>query len=472
MKLALLNLAFVIMPTVGNAQNTDQVAMTINGKPVTKGEFEYSYRKNNAQGMPDHKSVAQYVDLFVNYKLKVEEALAQRLDTLSTFRAEYKDLMAQQVRPKMITNDDIERRARQMYDEVKHRVDSTGGMVKVAHILLMMKQTATADEQKTTKQRIDSIYNALKNGASFADMARKYSQDQGTAGNGGELPPIIKGQTFPEFEETAWSLHNGEISIPFTSPAGWHIVKKDAAMPFYDYASQHDDILKYISQTDIKDNIIDEKIYQTAKDQHISTDDVIENKLKELESSDSTLTYLMQEYHDGLLLYDVSNKNVWQKARKDKEGQERFFNKNKKKYKFDSPRFRGIAYETRHEDDIKAVKKAVKKAPFEKWPSILRTTFNADSVKRIKVTVGMFKKGDNVLVDKEIFRTDTTITPDKEYPHHAVYGKKLKKPQSMEDVSEQVIADYQEMKEKEWVEQLRRKYNVEINRQVINSIKE
>ena len=57
-----------------NAQQNDPTIMTINGQPVSRSEFEYSYNKNNSEGVIDKKTVDEYVDLFINYKLKVAAA--------------------------------------------------------------------------------------------------------------------------------------------------------------------------------------------------------------------------------------------------------------------------------------------------------------------------------------------------------------------------------------------------------------
>ena len=79
------------------AQSSDPTIMTINGVPVPRSEFEYSYNKNNGEGVIDKLSVDEYVTLFVNYKLKVAAALDAKLDTLSSFRQEYAMYRDQQV---------------------------------------------------------------------------------------------------------------------------------------------------------------------------------------------------------------------------------------------------------------------------------------------------------------------------------------------------------------------------------------
>ena len=70
-----------------SAQTADPVIMTINGKPITRGEFEYSFNKNgNVEGAVEKKTVEEYVDMFINYKLKVAAAEAAQLDTLTSFK--------------------------------------------------------------------------------------------------------------------------------------------------------------------------------------------------------------------------------------------------------------------------------------------------------------------------------------------------------------------------------------------------
>ena len=100
----IISLATMLLSSVmAFAQQNDPVIMTINGNPIHRSEFEYSYNKNNTDGVIDKKSINEYVDLFVNYKLKVQAALDAKLDTLSSFKQEFMTYRDQQVRPTMIT---------------------------------------------------------------------------------------------------------------------------------------------------------------------------------------------------------------------------------------------------------------------------------------------------------------------------------------------------------------------------------
>ncbi len=450
----------------------DPVVMTIAGKPVLRSEFTYLYNKNNTGDVMERKSVKDYVPLFVDYKLKVQAAMDARIDTLKSFQKELAAYRDQQVRPRMIDSTDIEAAARRIYENSRRRIDDNGGLVRVAHIFVRTPQKASEKEQSACKERIDSLYDVLLKGGNFSELAKRYSQDPRSAAQGGEIGYIAKGQTFKEVEDQAFSLDAGQISQPFLSPAGWHILKVEEKRKFFPYEQQRPIILKYIDRRGLRERIITKKIDTLARQQHMSTEELLARKRLEMTAKDSNLKYLIQEYHDGLLLFEISNRRVWNLAQMDSVGQERYYKKYKKLYRWDEPRFKGIAYHTRTASDIKAVKTSLKGVPFEEWAKTLDSTFNTDSVLRIHVVKGFFKKGDNALVDSCVFNVDTVAETIKSFPYRSVYGKKLKKPESVEDVRPQVIADYQEELEKQWVEQLRKKYPVEINEQVLATVKE
>ena len=461
----------LLMAAVANAQsNNDPTIMTVNGQPVSRSEFEYSYNKNNAEGVIDKKNVEEYLDLFINYKLKVEAAKDAHLDTLTSFKEEFSSYRDQQIRPAFVEDADVEAEAQRIYAETQHRIDSMGGMVKPSHILLMVGQRATEEQQQAAKVRIDSIYQALKAGADFADMARRLSDDKASARNGGELPWITKGQTLPDFEKTVFALEVGQMSEPVLTQAGYHIIKLNEKGGFFPYDSVHADILRFIDQRNMRDGIAVRKVKELAEAEGVSSEDVLVRKMNEMTAKDSELKYLIQEYHDGLLLYEISNKLVWDKAVKDEAGLANFFKKNKKKYAWEAPRFKGMAYHVKDQADVKAVKNAVKGLPFDQWAEKLRTTFNNDSVLRIRVEKGIFKQGDNALVDREVFKKDTTVKTIEKFPIDAVYGKKLKAPQEYQDVRGQVVADYQEQLEKEWVAELRKRYAVKVDEAVLKTV--
>ena len=471
MKFKSLLAAMLIVASSAGAQTADPVVMTINGNPVLRSEFEYSYNKNNSETVVDKKSVADYVPLFVNYKLKVLAAEAAGIDTTSAFRKEFLSYRDQQVRPSFINDDDVEAEARKIYKETQTRIDSNGGLVRPSHILLMLKQNATQAEQDAAKLRADSIYTALVKGADFADLARRLSDDKGSASRGGDVSWVQKGQTVKEFEDVVFAMKKGELSKPFLSPFGYHIVKLMDKQNFFPYDTLRADIRRFIDQRGLRDHIVSQKLDSLAKAAQPATtvQSLLDKRADEMAAKDPALRNLIREYHDGLLLYEISNRLVWDKAAKDEAGLAAFFKKNRKRYAWTEPRFKGIAYNCKNAADVEAVKRSIKKVDFDDWAETLRKQFN-DSTLRIKVVKGIFKKGDNALVDREIFQVDTTYTAPKGYEHTAVFGKKLKAPKTYDDVRELVVADYQEYLEKQWIADLRKQYPVVLNEEALATV--
>ena len=466
-------LASLFMCAAANAQTVDDpVIMTVNGEPVLRSEFEYSYNKNNSEGVIDKKSIDEYVDLFINYKLKVCAALDAKMDTMKSFINEFHQYRDQQLRPLMVTDDDMEAEARKVYDEtVKHI--GPDGLIKTSHILLRVEQQAPQADWDAAKLRADSIYKALKNGADFAEMATKFSQDPGSARQGGQLPFVQHGQFVKEYEDAAFALQPGEMSEVVQSPFGYHIIRMDERKQMEPFEFHHDNILKWLEQRNARERIAAQKVDEMVKDSDgkLTKEQIMDQKADEFSANDTELKYLIREYHDGLLLYEISNQLVWDKAAKDEAGLAKYFKKHKKNYAWDEPRYKGMAYHVKEQGDVKAVADCVKKLKFDKWAEALRSTFNADSVIRIRVEKGIFKKGDNALIDSVVFKKDTTVAKVKDYPIDAVYGKLLKKgPEDYTDVRGQVVADYQEMLEKEWVARLRRQYTFEVNKDVLETV--
>jgi peptidyl-prolyl cis-trans isomerase SurA len=462
--------ALIACCTMVWAQN-DPTIMKINGQPISRSEFEYSYNKNNSEGVIDKKSVEEYVDLFVNYKLKVAAAFEAGLDTMQTFKKEFLSYRDQQIRPTFITNADVEAEAMKIYKETQERIDGNGGMVKTAHILLAAKQQAPKEDVEKARMRADSIYNVILNGGDFAELARKYSDDKRSGMNGGELGWIQKGVTVKEFENAIFNMKVGEISQPVESPFGFHIIRVEDKGNFFPYDSVHADILKFIEQRGIRERIIDEKLKSLAAETEGATvESLLDERTKELEANDLELKYLNKEYFEGPLLFEISSRTVWDKAAKDEKGLAEYFKKHKKNYKWEEPRFKGMVYHVRDAADVKAVKNCVKGLAFDKWAERLRTTFNSDSIHRIRVEKGIFKKGDNAFVDKLVFKTDANPKKLDEFPIDSYYGKVLKAPEDYTDVRPLVTADYQEELEKAWVEELRKKYEVIVYPDVLSTV--
>ena len=181
----------------------------------------------------------------------------------------------------------------------------------------------------------------------------------------------------------------------------------------------------------------------------------------------------MAEYHDGILLFDVSLANVWDKATQDTAGLRNYFGQHRDKYKFTEPHYKGRVIYCRDVETMKAAKGIVKNATPDSINSYLNKRLNLDSVPSVKVEKGMWRAGQNKAVDKYGFKLKKAeYEPSAEYPYVFVAGSVLKAPTEYLDVRGEVTADYQDYLEEQWVKQLREKYQVVINQEVFDKIKE
>lgn len=448
----------------------DPVLMVINGHEITRGEFEYSYNKNNAEGVLDKKSIQDYVPLFVNFKLKVEAAKDAGIDTIAAIRREIEGYREQMVIASLVDSDFIERKARETYQQTADRFAGQD-MLTASHILVLMRQDADAQAQARAKERIDSIYRVLQEGADFAEVARQCSDDKMSAARGGRLGEFGKGMMIPDFEQAAYALQAGEMSAPVKTTVGWHIIKMEDRHPFESYEYHREAILKFLDKRGIREASASALVDSTAKRRGLTREETMSQYLQELMDSDAEQRYLAQEYYDGTLMYEISKTHVWDPAARDEAGMSRYFETHRADYDWDSPRFRGLVVHAKDKATLKRAKQLTKGRAERDWATAVTTGLNTDSVKVVRVEHGIFAKGQNKAVDKLAFKDKSaTIKPSKTYPEVGIVGKKLKRPETYEDVKGQVSADFQRQKEKEWVESLRRIYSVYVDEAVLATV--
>ena len=470
-KLISLLCALVALQTVG-AQTDDPVVMTVNGVDVTRSEFEYSFNKNNTDLVVDKKSLDEYVELFVNYKLKVAAALDAQLDTMETFKKEVADYRSQQAEEYLVDNDFIEREARNTYQQTAERI-GPDGQFKAAHILVRLTQQATPREQAQAKLRIDSIYAALKAGADFAEMAEAHSEDPGTAREGGMLPWLTRGQLLREFETAALALQPGEMSEPVLSPVGYHVIYMSERKPFEPYEYHRASILQFLEQRGIRAHAKRSMGQKLAAEMggKVTPEEALAKAEMELDAKYPEFGFLMKEFYEGSLLYEISTREVWNKAAEDTEGLEKYFKKNKKSYNYDEPVYRGLVVHCVSDDVLKKVQKLVKKQPQKEWVKVIREAFNSDSLLQVKMVRGPFKATQNMYADYYAFEQGERPDTVAGFPVTGVVGKLQKKgPDSYEDVRGPVTADYQNYLEQLWVKELRKRYAVTLYPEALETV--
>ena len=204
--------------------------------------------------------------------------------------------------------------------------------------------------------------------------------------------------------------------------------------------------------------------------ERLATQGVLDLEKSNLDKKYPEFHNLINEYRDGMLLFEISNKEVWGKASTDTEGLARFFKKNKKKYTWDEPRYKGFIVSCANDTVAREVKKRMKKISFDSSVADIENEFNTDSLIRVSIRKGLFVKGDNAIVDELVFKGEPAQR-DEKLPVVFVSGKKLKNPEAYTDVRGQVTADYQEYLEKQWVARLNDDATVVINEDVLKTIK-
>ncbi len=454
-------------------QAADPIVMTVAGEDVTRSEFEYNFNKNNTEAVVDKKSVREYADLFAAYKLKVRAALDARMDTASAFQKEFRHYRNLQVRPMLVPEVVMEQQCHDYYNGMVQVLDGKD-LIRPAHILVLVPQNATEQETEQKRLRMDSIYNVALQGGNFEDLALRHSDDAQSARNGGALPWIGPGDTMKEFEDVAYSLRTGEISKPFLSPVGYHVVKMLGRKQLEPFDTLHPQIHRFLERRGVHERLATDALDEIMKKygSEYTVDQVLDMETERLCKENADLRYLVREYHDGLLLYELCSTRIWEPAKADTAGIERFFKENKKNYAWDKPRFNGMIYYCVNEADVKKVKKALKKVKDDaQWIQTVRGQFNADTV-TVRMDKRLFVEGSNGNVDAMVFRVKgKEVKPLEGYPYCGIVGKMLKKgPAKWTDVGAKVVEDYQKYREEEYVQELRKKYPVVIHEDVLSTV--
>lgn len=454
----------------------DPVVMTINGRPVTKSEFLYSYNKNgNVEGAVEKKTVKEYIPMFVNYKLKVAAAESAHLDTLSSFKREFLTYRDMQLTPFMVDQQFIDSIAHVVYDNTVKALNGKD-LLRPAHILIQLKQKASDAEKAAAKAKADSIYDALQHGADFAEMAEKYSNDLGTASKGGQLPLIGPGTTVKEFEEAAYALKQGETSKPVLSPFGYHIIRMTERKQLDPFEKLQPEILVSLKRQNIEEASAEQRIKRIvdASKGRLTREAVLDSVMNAHINDNADLRYLIQEYHDGLLLYEVSKRQVWDVAATDTLGLERWFKAHRKDYAWKEPSFKGYVFHCKNAKDAKAAKKFLKAYindnAYGEWRSAVKQRFNADSVTVSVSGPYLCTKGQNAFVDAYAFKSDKAPKTPAGFMVSGVSGKVLKQPKTWLDAKAQVTADYQADKERIWVDGLNKRFAVKLNDEVLGTL--
>ena len=212
------------------SQKKSKVLLTIDGEKITVSDFKRVYEKNlDAIDNEDAKDVEKNLDLYINYKLKVKEAYHIKLDTLPSYRKEIETYKNQLSAPYMQDTVFINKLVKDAYFRTKNEV-------KAQHILIKTPKSLTPKDTLLAYQKITEIRNRVLNGEDFEIVARETSEDpsarddakSGRKGNNGNLGYFSAFRMLYSFETAAYNTKVGEVSKPFRTRYGYHILKVDA----------------------------------------------------------------------------------------------------------------------------------------------------------------------------------------------------------------------------------------------------
>ena len=196
-----------------------QNVLTIDSQNISLEEFKNVFYKNNNNTELTKEYLDEYMQLFVNFKLKVKEADELGLDTIAAFISELDGYRIQLAKPYLKNKEFDENMLTEAYDRMKQDI-------KASHILISVDEKATTQQEKEAYDKVLAIRSSiLANTISFAAAAKKNSDDKSALTNDGNLSYFTAFMMVYDFESAAYSTEIGEISMPVKTKYGYHIIK-------------------------------------------------------------------------------------------------------------------------------------------------------------------------------------------------------------------------------------------------------
>lgn len=649
MKQSLFSMVLITGMAFGLMAQESPVLLSIGDDPVTLDEFERIYKKNNNEASLNKQTPEEYLELFINFKLKVKEAETLGMDTTRKFIDELEGYRAQLAKPYMTDEETKEEMMKEAYEraqldvrashiliklpgnptpddtlaayekimEIRERiingegfetvaratsddasVQQNGGdlgyftvfsmiypfetmayttaigeisepfntnygyhiikvvdrrpargQVKVAHIFVRTPEAMNEAQKENAYEKTQLIYDSIQSGVDFGKLAMDNSEDPGSAKNGGEIPFFGTGRMIPEFENVCFALEEaGDYSKPFKSFYGWHIVKlidkkgvgsyeemeptlqeqinrgargahrteryisklKDeygytenleALEPIYaavdtsllfgmwkanelKYSSAEllkisdkqvtaGEFAEYVESTQNRGKSRDPRSYVDELYKLFSDDQVMKYEEANLPEKFPEFKYIYQEYHDGILLFDIMDQQVWSMAVSDTLGLEAYHEAHKNDYMWKA-RTEAILVSCSEESDMAGVRKAYKKILKGRLDeAALNAKYCAnDTLACISLTQLLVEEGENEMVDAQNGVTGLGPVVQNETSNSFVIIKKVRSPEpkKLDDARGQITSDYQTYLEEEWINTLKEKYPVEVDRSLLSRI--
>ena len=215
-------------------QNNEPYLLNIAGENISKAEFLRVFQKNNTKDQAiDKKALDEYLDLYINFKLKVKEAIETGLDTAKSFKSELSGYRGQLAQPYLVDKDVTEELINEAYNHMQFDI-------RASHILIKLDKNASPADTLVAYNKIINLRKRILAGEAFEKVAAESSDDPSAKdmpatkerpeykGNGGDLGYFSAFDMIYSFEDGAYRTKTGEISMPIRSDYGYHIIKVTA----------------------------------------------------------------------------------------------------------------------------------------------------------------------------------------------------------------------------------------------------
>jgi len=233
MKIKILSICVLLVSMSIFSQKKSKTLVTINEENITVADFKRVYEKNlDAIDNKEAKDVTNNLELFINYKLKVKEAYQLKLDTLPSYKKEIETYKNQLAAPYLQDTTFLDKMVKDVYFRVKNKV-------KAKHILIRTAKDARPKDTIKAYNKILKIRNRILAGEDFEKVAQETSEDNsarddaksGRKGNKGNLGYFDAFKMVTPFENAAYNTKVGQVSKPFRTQFGYHILKVDDLKP-------------------------------------------------------------------------------------------------------------------------------------------------------------------------------------------------------------------------------------------------
>ena len=225
MKKGILLLLSIISLQVFAQDSASPVLMTIDDREITKSDFETIYKKNNRDSSITQEDLDEYLDLFINFKLKVMEAEEMGMDTIARFKRELSGYRDQLARPYLVDKAVTDSLVKEAYDRLKTEV-------RAAHILIKLPPSPSPKDTLEAHGKIMAIKAKVDADPSkFGAIAKTQSEDPSAKSNAGDLGYFTSLQMVYPFETAVYNSEVGEITGPIRTRFGYHLVKVEDKRP-------------------------------------------------------------------------------------------------------------------------------------------------------------------------------------------------------------------------------------------------